>query len=521
MPPPPRVYDSCFGRCGDWANTNGSCYCDFDCLTTGDCCADYRRHCKVLPEKEAKMLAKSAHTWQAETQSFSMAMRAPKLEHWMAGGPLCHKASFGLYSDSNSCYNRKFADELVFPQFSDLSTGSMTYSNGMEVQFVEGLRIDVEQLCRFTNCSGFTCWSPKKYWYDLPEQACMSNDPRVYAKWQLCSEMWQTPPRQTINPGPRAPLWEMRCDDTPTPTAQPATLTAEPTLAPTNWKSLLNTPDENRRIKSAVAARVKEDVSRMDNEFATLAEAPGEDFRVQQDQLGHRNSAVVSSVENAKLEPASRRAKLALSLPGSALTKGIIHDGADFAGKVDSKPRQFDNMYAKIEQALLQQVPKHNVMKETIGGLLNEKATLEDDPRLVNEKATLKADVRRLEQDAGQNGRDTKATPSQLQQKVASILGSPGEKAYDLVRSEQRQLRTKPLHMELASIHNSDDSEQRLWEAARQMVHAEQIQAQQSDKRDLQQEVKPVKEGLQQEQQEQQQLWARAQDMVEKAHSAG
>ena len=31
----------------------------------------------------------------------------------------------------------------------------------------------------------------------------MSNDPRVYAKWQLCSEMWQTPPRQTINPGPR------------------------------------------------------------------------------------------------------------------------------------------------------------------------------------------------------------------------------------------------------------------------------------------------------------------------------
>ena len=29
-----------------------------------------------------------------------------------------------------------------------------------------------------------------------------------------------------------------------------------------------------------MAARVKEDVSRMDNEFATLAEAPGEDFRV-------------------------------------------------------------------------------------------------------------------------------------------------------------------------------------------------------------------------------------------------
>lgn len=297
---------SCKNRCGDWArgpaspelaekeNLPESCWCDQYCSTDKlrDCCSDYHQQCETSWNKHKFSALSSAPTsptfqgcknrcgeeWNPVDKcscSYDLCMRDPSrcCSNYYSACPIVAtrvptqeihpKCFYCRVADASACKYTKMYDEddLVLR---DVNRGYELTQDGRTVQYVEGLRVEIENLCDILgeeNCKGFTCWDPVKYYRQLAPEGCKDPDLRTYAKWQLCSGLnnetaqhpdWKPPvqgepadpaayppPSQEMNPAPRTYLY-VRCfcckpgeTCTLAPTTPGPTTTLEPSLPPT------------------------------------------------------------------------------------------------------------------------------------------------------------------------------------------------------------------------------------------------------------------------------------------------
>jgi hypothetical protein len=234
----------------------------------------------------------------------------------------------------------------------------------------------------------------------------------------------------------------------------------------------------------------------MGAEFANLARASGTNFQqaqlsMEQDgvgKFGQRNGAVVSSVEASKLDMAPEKDQM--NLPGSPLMNDMAHimrelarEGAFDAGTQDSNPEEFKKMYSKIEQALLQQVPQHNLLDEELGHpmVLREKD-------LHNEIAKLDSETASGEQGSYPN---QKARAMQL----ATVTQQGDGSERKLWNAARKMI--------------GDHSKQKVWDAAAKMVKMAELSGKKSEGQQAAGAGLTMKS---------RQLWAKARAMIANAN---
>lgn len=211
---------SCKGRCGSWGsgskqalgNRHLDCYCDSTCSLTGDCCDDYKETCGVvsIPKAEGNQGAKGkgcenrcGQPWIADEFCTCDPKRCeckPELccknfvekckPKTVAPTEAPCKARYQIEYNVTRCSNTRFFSSKKF-EYRNLNT-ERDVINGNDFSIERGMRDETEKMCNARpECVGFSCWAPSVAGEGkpLPAIECRKENPRLYAKWQLCTSI--------------------------------------------------------------------------------------------------------------------------------------------------------------------------------------------------------------------------------------------------------------------------------------------------------------------------------------------